>query len=157
MRGEDLERAYQRMMFPKGKDLEEADRRIVEAFKTKSRADLRGLDLRKSKLRTLWVGGKSADLSYADLRGANLRGRNLDGVNLSYANLRYADLRDASFHGVNLDYADLRDADLNGAFFWGYDGYLDASLNHTLGSDRIPTKLDIIVDEYDYKRFNEES
>jgi len=155
MRGSDLERSYQRLKLPKGKDMEEADRRIIEAFTTKSRADLRGLDLRKSKLRTLWSSGKAPDLSYSDLRGADLRGADLRGVNLSHSNLRYADLSGADLNGVNPDYADLRDADLSKAMFWDCFGGLAASLNHTLGAASIPTKLDIIVDEYDYKRFNE--
>jgi hypothetical protein len=91
--------------------------------------DLRGVDLRRSKLSEAYLFNtdlrganlRGADLSEADLRGATLNGADLRGANLRGADLREAYLFNTDLRGANLRGADLSQADLHGAYLDGAD------------------------------------
>lgn len=76
-----------------------------------SKADLSGMDLRKTYLRGADL--RDAALCRTNFREANLLEANLRGANLNGANLYQSDLRKAYLRGVNLVNADIRDANLS--------------------------------------------
>ena len=91
------------------------------------RADLKGIDLSKTKLvkaafdRTDLDGAnlESADLSQASMKRATLREAYLVGANLSGVNLENADLEGAKLERANLSGANLTRANLEGAVLTG--------------------------------------
>ena len=87
--------------------------KIVNGYKIKPEADLRGADLQR------------ADLRDADLRGADLQGADLRDANLRGADLREADLRDADLWGADLRGADLQRANLDFSSFPLWCGSFD--------------------------------
>lgn len=80
-----------------------------------SNADLRGLDLSRSKL---WGANlQSANLQGANLSNSDLRNADFRRSNLSQANFLEADLRNVDFSATNLRDTNFSKANLKGAIF----------------------------------------
>ena len=91
----------------------------LSGIRLKQRFKLRGIDLRRARLRDVDFAG--SDLSGADLREANCREADLSRCDLTEARLKGANLKKARLLATEVRRADFRKCDLNGAVFYVRD------------------------------------